>query len=306
MKLATLNQLAREDFVAAIGFVFEGSPWIADATWEQRPFASLESLHTALCMQLDAAPLEHKLALINAHPDLVGRAARAGTLDAASSAEQVAAGLNTLNAAEIALFDRYNAAYRERFGFPFVICARDNKKDTILAAFPQRLQHSRAAEIATALHEIRRIAWLRLGDVADDGIAMEMCMMLNETQCVYLDEVHYGVVGTLNTDGSIQQTLIWYLRETSDTIAFGLAVHSIKARNLRRNPHCTLTVSSGARYLTVAGSAVVLPAEPELRRRTALRYLGPERVEEWLARPATFERATVRITINKVYGQGVA
>jgi PPOX class probable F420-dependent enzyme len=130
-------------------------------------------------------------------------------------------------------------------------------------------------------------------------------MTLTDTQRAFFDEVHYGVVGTLNADGSIQQTLIWYLREEGDSIAFGLAAHSVKARNLRRDPHCTLTVSSGARYLTVAGTAVVLPPDPELRRRTALRYLGPERVEEWLARPATFERALVRITIEKAYGQGV-
>jgi OHCU decarboxylase len=167
MDLLTLNQLDQVDFVGVIGFVFEGSSWIAAAAWEQRPFATREVLHAALCAQLAVAPLERKLALISAHPDLVGRAARAGTLDATSTGEQAAAGLNALKAEEVALFDRYNAAYRERFGFPFVICARDNKKDAILAAFPQRLQHSREQEIATALREIERIAWLRLADVLE-------------------------------------------------------------------------------------------------------------------------------------------
>jgi OHCU decarboxylase len=167
MDIQTLNRLDQADFVATIGFIFEGSPWIAAAAWHQRPFATREALYQALCAQLEAAPLERKLALIRAHPDLVGRAARAGTLDATSTGEQAAAELNALSKVEIALFDQLNAVYHARFGFPFVICARDNKKDTILAAFPQRLQQSREQEIATALCEIARIGWLRLADAVE-------------------------------------------------------------------------------------------------------------------------------------------
>ncbi|MFM8888078.1 MAG: 2-oxo-4-hydroxy-4-carboxy-5-ureidoimidazoline decarboxylase, partial [Chthoniobacterales bacterium] len=95
------------------------------------------------------------------HPDLVGRA----VLTAESKGEQAAAGLSDLSSEEVEAFRRNNAAYREKFGFPFIICARMNKKDTILEAFPRRLQNDAAAEKKAALHEIHKIAALRLHDI---------------------------------------------------------------------------------------------------------------------------------------------
>jgi 2-oxo-4-hydroxy-4-carboxy-5-ureidoimidazoline decarboxylase len=103
--------------------------------------------------------------LIRAHPDLVDRARRAGTLTPESAREQTSAGLDTLTPREIALFEDYNRQYWERFGFPFVICARLNRKEAILAGFAQRLTHARAQEIETALAEIFKIADLRLHDL---------------------------------------------------------------------------------------------------------------------------------------------
>ena len=102
--------------------------------------------------------------MIRAHPDLVGRLAREGKLTQESTAEQSAAGLNALTAEEAAAFEKHNAAYRDRFGFPFIICARENKKDAILQAFPRRLANTMDEEIATALAEIDKIATLRLRD----------------------------------------------------------------------------------------------------------------------------------------------
>jgi OHCU decarboxylase len=148
-----------------VGPVFEHSPWIAEETWPKRPFGDLERLHEALSDTVRKAGEERQLALIRAHPDLVGRAALAGTLTAASTSEQANAGLDKLSAEEIAAFQKHNAAYREKFGFPFVICARLNKKEAILKAFPLRLEHSHAEEIKTALEEIGKIAYLRLRDI---------------------------------------------------------------------------------------------------------------------------------------------
>ena len=164
MTVAELDRLGRGEFVAAVGHVFEHSPWIAERAWERRPFADLEALHGALVAEMQAATAEEKLALVRAHPDLVGRAARAGTLTPSSTREQAGAGLDALSPEEIALFDRYNGEYRDRFGFPFVICARENRKESILRAFPERLRHSREQEIATALAEIAKIARFRLLD----------------------------------------------------------------------------------------------------------------------------------------------
>ena len=165
MTVSNLNALDRDSFVAAVGHLFEHSPWIAERAWEKRPFAGADELHAALVATMYAASPEEKLALIRAHPDLVGRAARAGTLTASSTGEQAAAGLDALSPEEIVLFDRYNAEYRESFGFPFVICARENRKESILRAFPERLRHSREEEIAAALAEIAKIARFRLLDL---------------------------------------------------------------------------------------------------------------------------------------------
>ena len=160
--LSQINSLSREEFVRVVGPVFEHSPWIADETWAKRPFANLEALHEALCRVVTEAGVEKQLALIRAHPDLVGRAALAGTLTAASTNEQASAGLDRLSPEEIAGFQKHNAEYRAKFGFPFVICARLNKKEAILAGFAARLKNMPEQEIKTALEEIGKIAKLRL------------------------------------------------------------------------------------------------------------------------------------------------
>lgn len=160
-----LNTLSREEFVDVVGPVFEHSPWIAEAVWPARPFDGVEQLHAALCGIVRSAGEQKQVALIRAHPDLVGRLARAGALTPESAREQAGAGLDQLTLEEIQSFQGNNAAYREKFGFPFVICARLNKKDAILAGFKIRLQHSREQEIAVALAEIFKIAELRLRDL---------------------------------------------------------------------------------------------------------------------------------------------
>lgn len=162
--LSTLNDMTREQFVGVCVGLFEHSPWIAERTWSQRPFASVEALHTALVATVAASGESEQVALIAAHPDLVGKLAQEGRLTQESAAEQRAAGLVGLNDEEVHAFERYNAAYRTRFGFPFVICARENKKNAILAAFPVRLNNDRRQEIQTALAEIAKIAHLRLLD----------------------------------------------------------------------------------------------------------------------------------------------
>lgn len=163
--LAELNTAPCETFVAAVGHLFEHSPWIAAEAWKRRPFVDVAALHSAMIAVVANAGAERQLALIRAHPDLAGRMALAGQLTAESRGEQVAAGLVELSADERARFNAYNEAYKARFGFPFVICARENKKHAILAAFPVRLANSRDDEIATALAEISKIAWLRLVDL---------------------------------------------------------------------------------------------------------------------------------------------
>ncbi len=168
ISLAQLNALTPEAFVNVVGPVFEHSPWIAEMTWKRRPFDTREELHRELCMTIFHAAGEQQVALIRAHPDLVGRAAVSGTLTKASAGEQVSAGLDRLTPAEIEAFQKFNAEYHAKFGFPFVICARLNKKEAILKGFEQRLRNTRDQEIKIALVEIAKIAWLRLCDLVTE------------------------------------------------------------------------------------------------------------------------------------------
>jgi OHCU decarboxylase len=162
MPLTQLNGLDQRAFVRLIGPVFEHSPWIAEAAWSRCRFQDLANLHTELCRVVREASMDEKLALIRAHPDLAGRAALQGSLTPESSVEQASAGLNRLSAGELLLFRQRNDAYRARFGFPFVICARLNDKKTILSELGRRLENTHESELEAALAEIFKIAELRL------------------------------------------------------------------------------------------------------------------------------------------------
>lgn len=133
---------------------------------------------------------------------------------------------------------------------------------------------------------------------------MSHTSVLNSVQRSFLDGQHYAVVATLNADGSIQQTVVWYMLD-GEQLRFSIGAGSIKAANLRRSPTISVTIEDSTRYLTLSGQARVEPVDPELRARLALRYVGAERAEEWLARRPDAPRASVRVTILRVYGQGV-
>jgi 2-oxo-4-hydroxy-4-carboxy-5-ureidoimidazoline decarboxylase len=166
--LAALNSADRGGFVGTVGHLFEHSPWVAEETYEKRPFASLDDLHRALCETMLSSSAQRQMALIRAHPDLAGRLAKAGELTADSTKEQSAAGLDRLTNAEAAEIQSLNDAYKERFGFPFIICARMNAKDTILASMRSRVGSSPEAEHSTALAEIAKIARLRLNEAVTE------------------------------------------------------------------------------------------------------------------------------------------
>ena len=170
LALPALNGMTAAEFVATLGAVFEHAPWVAGAIADRRPFATLADLHAALRAAVEAAPDGRRLALLTGHPELAGRAARAGTIAAASIEEQAAAGLDRLSYAEYARFEAMNAAYRARFGFPFILCVKRHGRASLLRAFARRLDSSPEAERRTAEAEVFRIAAIRLGGLlAPDG-----------------------------------------------------------------------------------------------------------------------------------------
>ena len=167
---APVNPLAldRARFVERFGHVFEHSPWIAAAAFDAglpADAATAAGLHRALCAVLRAAQDDRKRALIDAHPDLAGRLARAGALTAESSGEQAGAGLDRLSDDEYDRFTALNAAYREKFDFPFIMAVKGCAKAAILAAFEARIENAPEVELETALTQVERIALLRLKDI---------------------------------------------------------------------------------------------------------------------------------------------
>jgi OHCU decarboxylase len=162
------SAMDRSTFVATFGGVFEHSPWIAEAAFERGLSADADhadGLHRVLCAVLREASAEARRALIEAHPDLAGRLARAGRLTADSGREQAGAGLDRLTDPERARFSALNDAYRARFGFPFVMAVKGRSKAEVLAAFERRLENDAPTEQAMALAEIERIGLLRLQEL---------------------------------------------------------------------------------------------------------------------------------------------
>ncbi|SHF27213.1 OHCU decarboxylase [Modicisalibacter ilicicola DSM 19980] len=161
------SSLDRDSFVAHYGDIYEHSPWVAELAWErglgpgQDSPAGLVELMSGI---LEGAPAERQLAVIRAHPDLAGKAAKSGELTTDSTREQAGAGLDQCTEEEYERFHRYNEAYKARFGFPFVMAVKGSDRHRILEAFETRLDHAPDEERRTAIEQINRIALFRLED----------------------------------------------------------------------------------------------------------------------------------------------
>lgn len=155
--------MTRAEFIARYRELFEHSPWVVERAADAQPF---DDLHAGLVAVVADASPDEQLDLIRAHPELAGKAAIDKTLTEASTTEQASAGLDRLTQAEYDRFHTLNRAYREAFGFPFIICVRKTNKAGILNAMESRLGNTRETEFATALHEIGEIVRLRLETMA--------------------------------------------------------------------------------------------------------------------------------------------
>lgn len=167
LTLEELNTLSDGAFTAYFAGVLEHSPQYAAQVAAGRPYRDAGALAQAFAQAAQGGSEAEQLALIRAHPDLAGKAALAGDLTPESAREQASAGLDRLSAAEYEEFHRLNAAYHDRFGLPFVVCVREHDKASIFAAARERLSHTPEQERRAALHEIGRIARLRVLDLTE-------------------------------------------------------------------------------------------------------------------------------------------
>jgi 2-oxo-4-hydroxy-4-carboxy-5-ureidoimidazoline decarboxylase len=189
--LDQLNALSAADFTAALADIYERSPWVAEAASTKRPFATLAALHEAMMAAVRSASDDAKLTLVKAHPDLAGKAARAGVLTAESTNEQASAGLDRLSEAEFARFPKRNDTYQSKFGIPFIVCVRRHTKDSILSEFDRRLSQNSTGAFETALREIFRIAALRL----DQRVTAPTRLAVHGRLSTHVLDVHGGAPG---------------------------------------------------------------------------------------------------------------
>ena len=169
LTLEQLNAASPAEALALLEGLYEHSPWIAEQALAQRPFRSLAHLKHALAQVVRTAELDAQLGLIRAHPELAGKAMVAKSLTAESTNEQSKAGLTECTPEEFERIQQLNAAYNERFGFPFILAVRGPRgtglsKQEIIDTFARRLDNHPEFELAEALRNIHRIAEIRLND----------------------------------------------------------------------------------------------------------------------------------------------
>ncbi|XP_052821098.1 2-oxo-4-hydroxy-4-carboxy-5-ureidoimidazoline decarboxylase-like [Mya arenaria] len=169
LELAEVNSLPYEEFIKRFGGAVEHGALVAGAVWSRRPFTSIDKLCAAFMDFLDKLPIEGKEGVIRLYPDLAGHLAHSGSLTAESTQEHKAAGLDTLTSEERATMAELNERYKTKFGFPFVICARENKKEAIINGLEVRIGNHASAEVETGLGEVKKICDLRLRDIVTDS-----------------------------------------------------------------------------------------------------------------------------------------
>ena len=165
MRIEDVNTLEPARFVETFGGLYEHSPWVVERASGCGPFADFPHLLAVMTDIVDSASERERLDLLCAHPELAGKAAIDKTLTDASTTEQASAGLDRMTPQEFETFHRLNAAYREKFGFPFIICVRLTDKPGILSAMHSRLENDRDTEFKTALDEVAKIVRIRLEEI---------------------------------------------------------------------------------------------------------------------------------------------
>jgi len=217
--LDELNAMPPTDFVAALGSVFEHSPWVPERISSLRPFASGLDLHRAMCDAVSRAGAELQMALIRAHPELAGKLALGGALTAASTSEQKGAGLSTCTPSQLASLQALNAEYGRRFGFPFILAVKGHNPDSVIAALAERVTHDAARERDVALGEIFRIAAFRLSELVDTPVGANIMAMLEDLAGLSEDE------GALTCSYLTTTHLATAHRIRDYMMAAGLSVH---------------------------------------------------------------------------------
>ncbi|XP_074646100.1 2-oxo-4-hydroxy-4-carboxy-5-ureidoimidazoline decarboxylase-like [Tubulanus polymorphus] len=168
-----VNRFDADRFIEVFGNIVEFCQLCSAAIYSYRPFRNVDHIHQLVCAFIDELPLSGKEGVLRLHPDLAGKVAQSGLLSSESTDEQNAAGLHSLTEQERHILINHNGSYREKFGFPFVICAKQNKKNAILSGIEARVKNDKITEILTGIEEVKKICEIRLKNIIFESSASE-------------------------------------------------------------------------------------------------------------------------------------
>ncbi len=177
--LDEVNSMTAERFTEVFGHVVQDVPWAIERAFEQRPFADTKAMREAFQDAVLTGTTDQQTELLNAFHDL-GAEDETGH---ALAVDHVA--LSNLDEDDHNDVVQLATAYREHFGFPLIICARETEHfDRVLNNGWSRMDNSPGAERAFALIEVAKIANYRFSDLVADAnpIAAARFSRLNELQ----------------------------------------------------------------------------------------------------------------------------
>ena len=164
MKLTkNINLLKKKEFLSIFGNIFEKSDWIADEVFNFKPFKDSNDLIIKMMNIYENSNNEKIIKIFNLHPQL----AIEKTLTSFSSKEQTGAKLNDCSKEELKEFERLNADYKKKFGFPFIIAVKGKNKSEILNNFRHRIKNNSKIEFDEAKIQVKKIASARLEEILE-------------------------------------------------------------------------------------------------------------------------------------------
>jgi len=156
-----INKLSKPDFISIFGNIFEKTEWIAQKSYDSKPYKNYDELFLKMIEIFDNTNKENHLKILNAHPDL----AVEKKLTKDSKNEQKNASLNQCTSEEFIEFKKLNEEYKVKFGFPFIIAVKGKNKEEILNSFRQRITNNINLEFEEAKRQVKKIASFRLSEI---------------------------------------------------------------------------------------------------------------------------------------------
>ena len=156
-----VNKLSKSDFISIFGNVFEKTEWIAQKSYDLKPYKNFEELFSKMMEVFENIEKEKHLEILNTHPNL----AVEKKLTRDSKNEQKNASLNQCTEKEFLEFKKLNEEYKKKFGFPFIIAVKGKNKEEILNSFRQRITNNINLEFEEAKKQVKKIASFRLSEI---------------------------------------------------------------------------------------------------------------------------------------------